>query len=240
MKINLKNDKIPTYIGVYNSLYSDIVNGKYKKGEMLPGENALAGKYNVSRNTLRQALAILSEDDLIIKLQGKGTFISSNKEKKEKNNVENPLISKSKVNISGSNILYNYGCPTDIARDKLKLSTSDIVLACNSVYYSDDIVTGYSFTQIPSIYFNKFEINTGDESSIKEAVIKKLFIYTAKLSINLKLIYANEIEIEYLKVSLNTPLLMIEALHYSEDGVIVARNKFYFKPEFYNLDFLIS
>lgn len=62
---------VPVYIEVYNSLYSDIMNNVYLEGNQLPSENALSEKYGVSRNTLRQALAILCEDGLVIKSQGK-------------------------------------------------------------------------------------------------------------------------------------------------------------------------
>lgn len=70
------NGKVPVYVGVYNALYSDIMNGVYLENEILPGETALAEHYGVSRNTLRQALAILSEDGLIIRSQGKGTLVA--------------------------------------------------------------------------------------------------------------------------------------------------------------------
>ena len=49
------NPHIPAYVGVYNKLYSDIINGVYLENDFLPGEETLAKKYNVSRNTLRQA-----------------------------------------------------------------------------------------------------------------------------------------------------------------------------------------
>ncbi len=68
--------RIPTHVPIYNMLYSDIVNGLYKDGDVLPGEMALTEKYGVSRNTLRLALAILNEDGLIQKRQGKGTLVT--------------------------------------------------------------------------------------------------------------------------------------------------------------------
>lgn len=72
----LLSSSVPSYVSIYNSLYLDIVNNFYPQGELLPGEVQLAQKYGVSRNTLRQALAILGEDGLIIKSQGKGTVVA--------------------------------------------------------------------------------------------------------------------------------------------------------------------
>lgn len=51
-------------------LRQDIV----KFGERLPSEHELMDQFNVSRNTIRQALADLTSDGLIFREQGKGTF----------------------------------------------------------------------------------------------------------------------------------------------------------------------
>ena len=64
---SLNDNKIPSYVSIYNQIYSDIVDGVYKNGSQLPSEPVLAEKYGVSRNTLRQALTILNEDHLIAK-----------------------------------------------------------------------------------------------------------------------------------------------------------------------------
>ena len=86
--------KIPTYVPIYNKLYSDIINGIYSDGDLLPSESTLTKEYGVSRHTLRQALTVLSEDGLIQKKQGKGTIITKSKKTNETKNCEfvNPLI----------------------------------------------------------------------------------------------------------------------------------------------------
>ena len=77
-KITSKStDKIPAYVAIYNILYSDIINSVYEDGSRLPSETALAERYEVSRNTIRLALAILNEDGLIQKSQGRGTVVTN-------------------------------------------------------------------------------------------------------------------------------------------------------------------
>ncbi len=51
--------------------------GKYPHGQKLPDERALAKQFKVSRGTIRQALDILEQERLIIRQQGRGTFVSS-------------------------------------------------------------------------------------------------------------------------------------------------------------------
>ena len=70
----MKTGKIPSYVPIYNQFYKDIMDGVYPVGSKLPSENELREIYGVSRNTLRQALAILYQDGFIEKFQGKGSF----------------------------------------------------------------------------------------------------------------------------------------------------------------------
>lgn len=233
-------ENIPVYIGVYNSLYKDIIDGIYPPNETLPGETALSRKYGVSRNTLRQALAILQEDGMIIKSQGKGTLVSPYIKPSSKEQITHPLLSMSKLPVTDTSITYNYGAPTDIARDRLCLESSDLVLACNCVFQSDKTILGYSFTQISSLFFKELKLITSDTGSIKELILETLFLYSKKIDMNIKLIHANKIEIEFLKIPLETPLLLIEALHIDKLDNPFARNKFYFIPEYYHLNFVIS
>ena len=105
-KISVGN--VPAYIEVYNSLYSDITNNVYLEGEQLPGENALSEKYGVSRNTLRQALAILCEDGLVIKSQGKGTVIANRGDSKLNEQIINPMLNMCKAPIDDIELHYNF------------------------------------------------------------------------------------------------------------------------------------
>ena len=64
------------HVKVYNRLYSMIQDGIYPPGSQLPSEPELAQQMDVSRMTLRRALALLQEDDLVINIRGKGNFIN--------------------------------------------------------------------------------------------------------------------------------------------------------------------
>lgn len=237
MKTKLHHQSIPAYLDVYNSLYTDIVTGIYPPGEHLPGETSLAEKYGVSRNTLRQALAILNEDGMIIKSQGKGTVIAPQIKQNTDEKIPNPMLALSRHTVTDTVLSYNYAAPTDIARDKLLLSSSDVVLACNCVFKSHTTVLGYSFTQVPMLFFNELELSTSDSNSIKEVILDCLFQYSDRIDMTFKLIYANDMEIELLNVPVMTPLILTEAIHYNKANEPFARNKFYFLPEHYHLEF---
>ncbi len=48
-------------------------------GSLLPGDNELADHFKVSRSVVRQALAGLEADELIVRHRGKGTYIANDK-----------------------------------------------------------------------------------------------------------------------------------------------------------------
>ncbi len=58
-------------------LREEIRQGKYRLGERLSDEHSLAQHFGVSRGTIRQALSILGRERLIVRQQGRGTFVSN-------------------------------------------------------------------------------------------------------------------------------------------------------------------
>lgn len=50
--------------------------GKWKPGEMLPNEVELAAAFSVSQGTMRRALRILTDNGVLIRQQGRGTFVA--------------------------------------------------------------------------------------------------------------------------------------------------------------------
>lgn len=67
---------IPLYYQIYRDLQYKICEGLYKPGAMLPTEADLEKIYGTSRAPVRQALGALENEGLVLRLQGKGTFVT--------------------------------------------------------------------------------------------------------------------------------------------------------------------
>ncbi|UOK56343.1 GntR family transcriptional regulator [Bacillus sp. OVS6] len=65
----------PLYLKVYNLLLNQIRSGKLKQGDKVPSEKELADQFEVSRITSKKALDLLSEENYIERIQGKGSFV---------------------------------------------------------------------------------------------------------------------------------------------------------------------
>jgi GntR family transcriptional regulator len=67
----------PLYKGVQRALTERLANGELKPGQLIPSERQLATEFNVSIGTLRKAIDDLVEQRILIRQQGKGTFVAT-------------------------------------------------------------------------------------------------------------------------------------------------------------------
>jgi GntR family transcriptional regulator, transcriptional repressor for pyruvate dehydrogenase complex len=61
---------------IYGDILNQILEGEYKEGERLPTEHALAERFETSRPTVREALARLRADGIIVTRHGSGTTVA--------------------------------------------------------------------------------------------------------------------------------------------------------------------
>lgn len=69
-------DYQPLYAQVKALIIRRIASGDWKPGDMIPNEFQLATEYNVSQGTVRKALIAIEAARLIVRRQGRGTFVA--------------------------------------------------------------------------------------------------------------------------------------------------------------------
>jgi GntR family transcriptional regulator len=67
---------LPIYYQLQTIIQNDIEGGRLKPGDAITPERKLAERYKVSVGTVRQAIAPLVNEGLLIRMQGKGTFVA--------------------------------------------------------------------------------------------------------------------------------------------------------------------
>lgn len=65
----------PRYQAVYSALRGWILDGTYPPGSRLPSESVLCETLGVSKVTTTKALNLLVQEKLLVRIQGKGTFV---------------------------------------------------------------------------------------------------------------------------------------------------------------------
>ncbi len=77
------NKPAPAYLRVEEAIVRRIRDNVYASGDKLPSERQLAEQFNVSVGTVKKALGNLGNAGFCYSLQGKGTFVTRSKIKKE-------------------------------------------------------------------------------------------------------------------------------------------------------------
>ncbi|NQW00472.1 MAG: GntR family transcriptional regulator [Rhodospirillales bacterium] len=89
----------PLFAQVQALMIRRMVDGQWRPGDCLPSEFALAAEFSVSQGTVRKALDALAQEKLVVRHQGRGTFVSAHSPQRElfrffhlvgKNDIQQP------------------------------------------------------------------------------------------------------------------------------------------------------
>ncbi len=72
----------PLYLQIKALLEKSLEAGEWRPAEAIPSEMELAGRFGVSQGTVRKAIDALASDNLVVRRQGKGTFVATHTEEK--------------------------------------------------------------------------------------------------------------------------------------------------------------
>jgi GntR family transcriptional regulator len=70
----------PLYEQIKILLTQSLVAGEWKPGEAIPSEFELASRFRVSQGTVRKAVDELASENILVRRQGKGTYVASHNE----------------------------------------------------------------------------------------------------------------------------------------------------------------
>jgi GntR family transcriptional regulator len=72
----------PLYMQVESLIVEGLDAGEWRPGEAIPSEIELAARFRVSQGTVRKAIDALAAANLVVRRQGKGTFVATHTEEK--------------------------------------------------------------------------------------------------------------------------------------------------------------
>jgi len=70
----------PLYQQIKSLILQSLQAGEWRPGDAIPSEQELALRYRVSQGTVRKAIDELAADNLLVRRQGKGTFVATHAE----------------------------------------------------------------------------------------------------------------------------------------------------------------
>lgn len=236
MKLTADNS-LPLYVKLTNQLRKDIENGNYQKGEKIPTEQELCKIYNVSRITVRNALKALSKERLLVRLQGKGTYVANEKFKRDISRSSSfTQICLETGQIPGAKVvkcIIEDANPLDIK--ELNLKPDDKVIALERIRYANNIPVAFEISRFPESFsfLLQEELNN---SSLINVLTKKHNIILGYCTKCIELVYASYELSHYLEINEGYPLISIISLtcdsenkpiHRSLQYVVGDKFKFY-------------
>ena len=205
-----EQDAQPLYKQLVQAIQEGIQAGEYPEGSRLPSEQELSSLYQVSRITVRAALKELAADELVVRKQGKGTFVGR---KKLKRNLS-LATSFSKAcremgRVPGARMLFSGLEPaTEADRAALKLPEGGQVVCLRRLRFADGVPISVEEDRFPPRYEFLLQEDLTDRSLL-ELLERKYDITFFNVHRTIELVYAPHPISKYLNCTGNTPLLYI-------------------------------
>ena len=219
--INFDNH-IPYYIQLMDILKEKVQHAEWAPGDQIPGEQDLCEHYQVSRTVVRQALRELEYEGVISRQKGKGTFISLPK-------ISEGLVQKltgfyqdmvERGLNPGTKVLHQNVIPSNdkIARF-LNIKTGEKLIDIQRLRFINEEPIQLVTTYIPYEICPALASIDLTNCSLYEYLEKEYEIFITKGRRFIEAVLANDFEAELLGIERGAPLLMLDSISYSDDGI---------------------
>ena len=135
-----RNTSIPLYEQLKNMIEHKINTREFQPNEQIPSERELGERYNVSRITVRQAIALAEKEGLVSRVHGVGTFVANPKIKQELNTIVDFQSTVTDLGlIASTELLHSEIITSDFKLAKLlNLNVMEKILNLQIVGYGND------------------------------------------------------------------------------------------------------
>lgn len=212
----------PTFSPLYRQIKTLIIqgleSGEWRPGESIPSEIDLAARYSVSQGTVRKAIDEMASENLLVRKQGKGTFVASHQDPRSffrflrlipnSGDITPPQSVpldcwRARAGQEASRVLgLELGAPITIVRRVLKFSGKPVVL--DELYLPGDLFQGLSLEVLQSY-----------NGSIYSLFESRYGVRMIRAEERLRAVAADRQSADTLGVLEGSPLLSVERVTYT-------------------------
>jgi GntR family transcriptional regulator len=231
----------PTFSPLYQQIKALITqgleSGEWKPGEMIPSEVELAARYKVSQGTVRKAIDELAADNLLVRRQGKGTFVATHNEDRVQFRFLRLLPEDGDLHPHVSRLLEcrRLRAPAEIAR-QLDLKPADPVVCIKRLLQFDGETTVFDEIWLPGAVFRGLTAERlADYKGPLYAMFETEFgTRMIRASEKIRAVGADDAVAELLGVVPGSPLLSVERVSYTYgDRPVEVRRGWYVTNGYY-------
>lgn len=207
------DDMIPLYIQLMNDLEKKIRNKVFQPGEKLKTETEIAKEYGVSLITVRNAVSNLIKKGLVVRKQGKGTFVTQPKFSKNINSLQgfSDMCLQMGVTPGAKTLENNLIYPNEKIYKKLKVSLDEQIIYISRLRYADNdpVVIEKNYFPFKFVSLLTEDLNN---NSLFHILKEKLNVEVSSSVKKIELCKASKEEAELLNVKKNSPLILIKSI----------------------------
>ncbi len=208
----------PLYKQIKQLLVDGLEHGEWKPGELIPSEFELAARFQVSQGTVRKAIDELAAEHLLVRRQGKGTFVATHHEPRAQFRFLRIVPDEGEVMPAQSRFLEcrRQRAAADIARN-LDLKTGDAVVFIRRLLLFDGAPVVLDDIWLPGAVFKGL---TADRLAEYRGPLYGLFesefgTRMIRAEERLRAVAADATAAELLRTKPGAPLLLVERVSYT-------------------------
>jgi GntR family transcriptional regulator len=233
----------PLYQQIKGLITQSLEAGEWKPGEMIPSEMELAGRYKVSQGTVRKAIDELAAENLLVRRQGKGTFVATHTEPRTQFRFLRLTPNEGEQRYPESTITEcrRVRAPAEIAR-ALELKSGDPVITIKRVLAFSGAPCVLDELWLPGGLFKGL---TAERLTESKAPLYSLFesefgTKMIRADEKIRAVSADSASAVLLRVASGTPLLSVERITYTYgDKPVELRKGLYTTQDYYYRNELI-
>jgi len=233
----------PLYQQIKGLITQSLEAGEWKPGDMIPSEMELAGRYKVSQGTVRKAIDELAAENLLLRRQGKGTFVATHIEARTQFRFLRLTPNEGEPRYPESTVLEckRVRAPAEIAR-ALELKPGDPVITIKRVLAFSGLPCVLDELWLPGAVFKGL---TAERLTESKAPLYSMFesefgTKMIRADEKIRAVAAEPAVAELLRVAPGAPLLLVERLTYTYgDKPVEVRKGIYTTQDYYYRNELI-
>ena len=215
----------PLYQQIKGLILQSLQSGEWKPGESIPSEIDLAARFRVSQGTVRKAIDDLAAENLVIRRQGKGTFVATHAEHQVQYRFLRLLPDSGDASVEGPAERHIIDCkqvraPADVAR-ALGLRTSESVIQARRVLSFQGIPTILEDIWLPGQAFKGLSAShMANYPGPTYAMLELDFgVRMVRAEEKIRAVLPDAEQCALLQITPTTPLLSVERLAYTYNDV---------------------
>lgn len=222
-----------------DEILSGIRSGKLANGDgLLPSEAELSQRFEVSRATIREALAKLEHAGVIIRKHGVGTFVAPAQPVidtglEELESLET-LAERIGLETQMSKVLIEERPASGAEADRLQLAPAEQILSVDRVIMTGKQPVAYLIDVVPLSYLRQQDLTDTFNGSVLDLFLRRGEPALSHSRTDIVPIVADADLARKLKVKAGDTLLKLEAQLFTREGKVIDYSSSYFVPGYFH------